>query len=418
MLVVLASFSPDIHMPAALTDALRCCKIFKDYKAPAGEDALPQILSMTGLASTVRVSLEAVDLKGSDQGGMIPACAAIAAWCDSVEEMCSSKSMAMMIASPAGPSPGTPWDYQKMLSPQYHSFLLALQQSGDVKGEIASLAPDLEEMAKKLTLFETLQSAVAADWVAKDPVDPLLADTKLLFLEFVEVYIKTMDSALKELQETHFPTFQKFNDRFAPVTPCAEKWQMTSVAYVFNEQNDQTKESLEQLIAARENIKPAMAALKTLCGHVTSCKGLETVITEAKGVYKHGVGLTEESYQLGGILLIGAVLYNTQSTPADAKETLEMATQSFGIAKEKLPAKMQKLLSDVLRAGDNGGSGSNSVKPPKSPKPGARKRKEQSQPEEKGDKPKVKESKRSKEKTEKDSSKSKAKKRKASSSEE
>ena len=312
-----------------------------------------------------------------DSPGMAASCSAFLEWADVVQRVCSAKSLQIMLANP---TPKVPWNYQKMLPAEYYPLAMSLQKASNIQDRLVLLkqdSPDLEEGIKDLALVETVWSALGSSCLSKDmdEVDPMFRDTKARFTEFVEAYTAAMQKGLTDFEETHFPSFQNFNHKFEPVVQAAEKWQMGPVAWAFTDQYEQTKEALEQLMAAKDNVRCLMEAIKSLCGHNGSFKALVDLVNQAKGLYKNAHALVTEADMTAGILMMGCVLYNGSSAK-DAKATFEMAHSSFGTKKENLPAKMQRLYADLVKDKDANVKGEEAAKPPPgTPKGAPRKRK-------------------------------------------
>lgn len=349
--------------------AIECVGLLKAYKPPEQSDAVPHILAMMDLASSIAkvCSLQSAE-DGQEPAGMMVACSALLKWATSVQKMCCAKALEIVIANP---SPEVPWNYQKMLLPEYHTLAMSLQKTSGLLENLAVLKqdnPDLEERIKELSLVETVWSALKSSGMDKEDVDPMFKALKSQFTEFVALYLTAAQKGLSDFQETHFPTFQKFNAQYEPVATAAEKWQMGPVAWAFTDQHDQTKESLEQVIAAKQNVECILTALKTFCGHSAGFKDLTDVISIAKEVYKNLVCLVNDSNRIAAILMIGCALY-TGCSPQDAKATYDMAHSSFGVTKESLPAKMQKLLADLMKTdGDSKEKAATAATPTRVPK--------------------------------------------------
>ena len=370
---------------------LDCYDAFKNFKAPEGDDEINHVLALMDLSSTIAQKSQPSIAQGQDPNtGMLPAVAKMHEWSRAVQRQCCAKSLKMILTAP---SPETPWNYKKMLAPEYQPFALALQKAAGLKDDVDALSAevtDLEEVTKRLALFEAVSSALDASWMKGPEVDPLFQELKTSYESFLRLFLTTCSAALKDFQDTHFPVLQKFIDQYSQVASAAEKWQMNPVSQVFTDKQDVTKEDLEQLLAAKENVGVVMGSLQTFCGHVSSSAALNEVIAKAKGLYKTGSGFIMEANRIAGILLIGAVLWNGESKPEDAKATLEMAHTSFDTSKDSLPVKMQKLLADLLK-GEGGGAAAEPEKAPEKT-PGRKRRTGKGLP----DEPKAKEAKRSK----------------------
>ena len=349
---VLASFpSTGASMKLGVQAVLECCAAFQSYKAPEGDDPGAHVMAMLDLAAIVWKKCGELSIpEGQDrESGMLPAARAMCKWSQVLQHVCFAKSLDLIINAP---SPETPWNYKKMLPLQHQAFARALQQAAGLKDDMEALSssgmPDLEEVTKRLALFETVTSALDASLMAEDNVDPLFKDLKATFENFVALFLKSAETALSDFEETHFPVIHGFIGNYTAVAQAAEKWQMTPVASVFTDKHDETKEALEQLMAAKENLGGVMGSLETFCAHISSGKALVDLVAKAKGMYKAGVGFIKEADRIGGILLVGAVLYNNGSAE-DAKATLDMANKTFGTRKDTLPLKVQKMLGDSLK---------------------------------------------------------------------
>ena len=354
MQAVLAQFECTKIVPEpGVQAAIECLGLLKAYSVPEkSEDPVPHILGMMDLANSIAKICSSDSVQGGDKSaGMIQSCDALLQWAESVKNQCCAKALEIVIANP---SPEVPWNYQKMLLPQYHPLAMSLQKASGLSERLTMLKqenPDLEERIKELSLVESVWSALQSPCMAKEDVDPMFRDLKSSFSEFVEAHLSAAQKGLTDFQETHFPSFQKFNSDYEPVATASEKWQMGPVAWAFTDQHDQTKESLEQVMAAKQNVDCIMASLKTFCGHGAGFKGLADVINIGKEIYKTLVALIDETNRTAGILMIGCVIYNGCSVK-DAKSTYDVAHASFGTTKETLPTKMHKLLADLMKTSD------------------------------------------------------------------
>ena len=360
--------STGVSVQPGLQPVLDCCAAFEDYKVPEGDDPVSVVVALMDLSTLIARKSGSVPATPEGQEPVsaweAPA-TAFSKWAEVSKLRCCGKSLQMIINAP---SPETPWNYKKMLAPEYHSFALALQKAASLKDDAEALGrdvPEFEDVTKRLTLFEAVTSALDADWMKGPAIDPLFSELKTQYESFLRLFQSTSNSLLKDFEDTHFPVLQAFIDSYSPVAVAAEKWQMNGVSAVFTDKKDETRESLEQLIAAKGNVGVVMGFLESFCSHVSSSAALNEIIGKAKALYKTGSSLIKEADRIGGILLVGAVLWNTDSKPEDAKATLDMAKSSFDTVKEKLPAKMQKLLGELLKlSGEEAAAGNDAKEKP------------------------------------------------------
>ena len=122
------------------------------------------------------------------------------------------------------------------------------------------------------------------------------------------------------------------------------------MASFFNENQDETREALDQIIAAKSNAAGPMKALSQFCSHSTSCKDFKELIQQCGQLHKRSVDLASKANLTGSVLLAAALLLNTSSSPKDGKATQETMRKGFGITKEQLPNKLQKMFGDLVKS--------------------------------------------------------------------
>ena len=123
---------------------------------------------------------------------------------------------------------------------------------------------------------------------------------------------------------------------------------MTTFTAFFEEDYGTTGSDLQQLGAAKDNISSPMKSLAKLCSHGGS-ESLKPVIAQAKDTYKNAKQVVEETCKIAANILVAAVILKKGGSADDVKETMTVMTQHYEVPKEKLPAKLQKLLGDILK---------------------------------------------------------------------
>lgn len=172
------------------------------------------------------------------------------------------------------------------------------------------------------------------------------------FQAFACAFVQSIDSCLSTLNEAHLSVFEQFQEKYGPVATSCEKWQVAGSSEAFGPGYQATAASLEQVVAAQANVKPSMAALATFCSHGSGSESREfqEVLGKAKEIYKNGVLLMKEASRIGALVVVAGVILKDSATPEDAKATLDFAVKEFGLVKEALPAKMLKLVTDLIKA--------------------------------------------------------------------
>eukprot|EP00438_Fugacium_kawagutii_P019101 Skav234729 [mRNA] locus=scaffold634:746002:746778:- [translate_table: standard] len=167
---------------------------------------------------------------------------------------------------------------------------------------------------------------------------------------FLETYMTALAESLRSFEEGQVVIFKDFSDRFGEVAAACERWQIgTTHAHHFEANAKETGEAMEQLIAAKDNSASAMKALASVCSHTTSDKNLKDIINNGKAAYKTAAALIQDCDKMAGLVLLAGIILKDSPSPADVKTTMEMASRSFGLSLQKLPVKMQKLLSEIAK---------------------------------------------------------------------
>lgn len=225
-----------------------------------------------------------------------------------------------------------------------------------LKDSCKSESIDLEDIVKSISNFESIGSALNNDFIQKNTFFQSLVES---FTEFRGAFLDSVKVAVKSFEDAHLAIFQQFLDKYECVLPAAEKWQMQPVASFFNENQDETREALDQIIAAKSNAAGPMKALSQFCSHSTSCKDFKELIQQCGQLHKRSVDLASKANLTGSVLLAAALLLNTSSSPEDGKATQETMRKGFGITKEQLPSKLQKMFGDLVKStAEAKGSGS------------------------------------------------------------
>lgn len=337
---------------------------------------------------------------GKDKaGGMLHACQAVAQMVLRLTRLCNAKAFQLMINNPC---PDTAWNYKALLEPGFHAVAESLCCMGSMQKDIETLESSaepktLEDMVTKLTLLETATSALKVEIVQKDP---LFAKTAEDMQKYISSYLTALPKAVKLFEDSHVSIFSGFIAEYSEVAEAAKEWQMASVASTFQDNYQTTKEAVEQVIAAKTNIAGSLKALSTLCSHGTGNDALKQVLQDCKGSYDRGVEAETKAREIGGIILVSALLLSPNPTSQDAKATWETTQQTFGLKKEQLPSKMLKLLTDLIQTKN---------KDTEDAKPQGSSKRKKNDKEREGEKPEkgVKSKKTEKEKDEKEERKSK-----------
>ena len=188
-----------------------------------------------------------------------------------------------------------------------------------------------------------------------------------IFTLFTEGFLAAVRKGLESFHQTHLAMFESFKDKYQAVGAACETWNLTPHEAHFKSDSSATGDSLEQLLAAQQNCAPLMTALASFCLHSGSTK-LRDVIGEAKGTYKAALTLTKEAMRIAGLIFVAGLLVKDGATPEDAKATMDVANKSYGLTRDKLPQKMQKLVGDLLKTEGTGKEG----EAPKRKKPPAK----------------------------------------------
>eukprot|EP00438_Fugacium_kawagutii_P002428 Skav218193 [mRNA] locus=scaffold6534:4354:5373:+ [translate_table: standard] len=266
-----------------------------------------------------------------------------------MEAVCTAKALQLVLGAP---SPKVPWDLKRMVSADFFPVAMCLQSASNVKADIKLLENkeqpmELEDIVKKLSLFETVTSAGKMEVLAKDPLFEQVCQD---FKNFRIAFVNGVKLGLATFDATHLSILRNFAEKYSEVSSAAEKWQMAPVAFHFGDKYDETKEAIDQVIAAKGNMALPMSSLASLCSHGSMCKDLKAVIQDCVNMHKEGVSLTTKADMLGASMLVAALLLNGKSNSADAKATVEVMQKTFSMSRDKLPLKMQKLLTDLLKS--------------------------------------------------------------------
>ena len=172
------------------------------------------------------------------------------------------------------------------------------------------------------------------------------------FQAFACAFVQSVDGCLSTLNQAHLSVFQEFQEKYGPVAAACEKWQVASSSEAFGSGYQATAASLEQVVAAQANVKPSMAALATFCSHGSGSDSsqFQEVLGKAKETHKNGMLLMKEAKRIGAIVVVAGVILKDNAAPEDAKATLDFAIKEFDLVKEALPAKMLKLVTDLIKA--------------------------------------------------------------------
>lgn len=300
-----------------------------------------------GFATSLQKACEGIG-KGADvedRSGLANACAAFRDLGRYVEKVCNARSLQLMAMTT---SPSSTWDYKRMLSADYHPIAQSLQVAREVKDSDIAQSPHLEDLIKHLPNFETVGSALKTDLLK----DPLFEDLGTNFKSFMTTYVQSLSDAVKMFDQAHLQQSRDFIAEFTPVAQACDKWQMSPVAAFFGENSDKTKESLDQVIAAKENMTGPMAALTSFCSHKTSNKDIAPVLGSCKDAHTESLTLSKQVDHIAGLVVVAALLLRGDPPPssADAKATQDMVAKTFGLT--VYPAKMQKLMGDLLKTKD------------------------------------------------------------------
>eukprot|EP00913_Durusdinium_trenchii_P028031 g26280.t1 len=152
-----------------------------------------------------------------------------------------------------------------------------------LKDSCKSESIDLEDIVKSISNFESIGSALNNDFIQKNTFFQSLVES---FTEFRGAFLDSVKVAVKSFEDAHLAIFQQFLDKYECVLPAAEKWQMQPVASFFNENQDETREALDQIIAAKSNAAGPMKALSQFCSHSTSCKDFKELIQQCGQLHK------------------------------------------------------------------------------------------------------------------------------------
>lgn len=169
------------------------------------------------------------------------------------------------------------------------------------------------------------------------------------FAAFIQGFVDAVASAVKSFKEGQLVIFETFLEKFGPVATACEKWQIGGFSTHFESEADATGDSLEQIMAAKANCASAMKSLGVLCGYVTASDKLKETIGNAKGIFKNATKLVQDCDYIGGIVLLAGIIFKESSSAEDIKTTVDTALRTFGVGKDKIPAKMQKMLTDLAK---------------------------------------------------------------------
>lgn len=172
---------------------------------------------------------------------------------------------------------------------------------------------------------------------------------KTNFNAFLAKFQDAVDSGLKSFQEAHLAPVETFKEKYQSVASDCEKWSVTKHSPLFFADYKTTGDDMDQVGAARNNVKSTMKSLAKFCGHVTTSKSLEPTINLAKDSYKNATSLINDASKCASVLLVTAVLIRPGSKAQDVKATVEMSHKAFGVSKDQFSPKLIKLLNDMLK---------------------------------------------------------------------
>ena len=164
------------------------------------------------------------------------------------------------------------------------------------------------------------------------------------------MYVQGTKSCIESFKAGQLVIFDEFLAKYGPVSEACEKWQLANVANHFQDDHRATGDALQQLMAAKANCGASLKTLATLCAHSSGSKHLAEVILEGKASYKEASQLIQKCDSVAGIVLLAGILMQDNPTKENLKATVEMASTTFGMSKDKIPAKMQKLLGELSKA--------------------------------------------------------------------